>query len=119
MALIINLLPLLKSLAICSFGTRSMHLRFSQLALLLFLLPALDAGPLTPKQQLAAGLQAAESYNWTSAATYFRIAQQHLTGPDALLAQVGYMRSTMEQRNLAELTAQYQALSSNPLVQSN
>lgn len=73
----------------------------------------------TPKQELDNGLKAAEAYNWAAAAPHFRAAELHLSGRDRVLAKIGYWRSTMEQRNLAELTRQYQGLTSDAFVRSD
>ncbi len=88
-------------------------------ALLLFVVPALPADQLSPKQELAEGLKAAESYDWMTAAPHFRAAEAGLRGQDEFIAKVGLMRATMEQRNLARLTREYQLLSASPLVHTN
>ena len=99
-----------------------MHVKLALAALSLSLASVLRGENLNAKQELAAGLTAAEFYNWNEAATHFRAAELRLPAADTskkLLAKVGYMRSTMEQRNLAELTRQYQALSLSQAVRSD
>lgn len=82
----------------------------------------LHADSLRPKQELAAGVSAAESYNWTAAVPHLRYAELHLpesNQPERILAKVLFMRSTMEQRNLTELTRAYGALENSRVVQAN
>jgi len=91
-------------------------------ALVISLTPVLQGEHLDARQELAAGVKAAEFYNWQEAATHFRAAQLHLPATNTeekLLARIGYLRSTMEQRNLAQLTRQYQALALSPVVRND
>src|SRR4051794_13672095 len=70
------------------------------------------------EQELAAGLQLAEFYRWIDAQPHFQRAQQ-LSRPSTrtgVLARIGYLRATMEQRNLADLTVEFAALEQNPIV---
>jgi CHAT domain-containing protein/tetratricopeptide (TPR) repeat protein len=69
-------------------------------------------------QELQAGLRAAEVYNWTAARPHFHRAQQ-LSRPSTrtgVLARIGLLRATMEQRNLAELTRTLAAMDKHPVV---
>jgi CHAT domain-containing protein/tetratricopeptide (TPR) repeat protein len=82
----------------------------------------LSAAAPNAKQELAAGLKAAESYDWPGAAPHLRYAQLHLAPADQrdrALAQILFLRSTMEQRNLAELTRTYRLLADSPVVKSD
>ncbi len=71
--------------------------------------------------QLAQGFQAANLYNWHAAAPHFHQAQQTFAHcgeeRNRLLASVGDLRATMEQRNLGELSAQLGTLLNNPIAQ--
>lgn len=99
-----------------------MRLNLALVAFSISLAPALQGEHLDAKQELVAGVKAAESYNWQAAAIHFHAAQLQLAATDTrekLLARIGYMRSTMEQRNLAQLTRQYQALSLSPVVRTD
>src|SRR4051812_14228484 len=76
------------------------------------------AQKLSAEQELAAGLGFAELYRWIDAQPHFQRAQQ-LSRPSTrigVLARIGYLRSTMEQRNLADLTVAFAALEQNPIV---
>ncbi len=99
-----------------------MHFSAVLIALTLSLVPTLKAEAREAKQELADGVKAAESYNWAEARAHFRSAQLRLSSSNTkeqLLAKVGFMRSTMEQRNLAELTRQYQTLSQSSVVRND
>lgn len=99
-----------------------MHLNLALVALFMSIAPVLQGEHLDARQELAAGVKAAEFYNWQEATTHFRAAQLHLPPTDTgekLLARIGYLRSTMEQRNLAQLTRQYQALALSPVVRND
>ena len=99
-----------------------MYLNLALAALFMFLPPVLHGEHLDARQELAAGVRAAELYNWQEAATHFHAAQLHLPATDTrekLLARIGYMRSTMEQRNLAELTREYRTLALSPVVRTD
>ena len=99
-----------------------MHFKLALVALLMPFAPFLQGRHLDAKEELAAGIKAAEFYNWKEAATHFRSAELDLPTSDSrerLLAKIGYMRSTMEQRNLARLTRQYQALSLNQAIRTD
>lgn len=76
------------------------------------------AQKLSAEGELAAGLRFAELYRWIDAQPHFQRAQQ-LSRPftrTGVLAQIGFLRATMEQRNLAELTRTFTALEENPVV---
>lgn len=76
------------------------------------------AQKLSAEQELAAGLRFAELYRWIDAQSHFERAQQ-LSRPSTrigVLARIGFLRATMEQRNLAELTRIFAALEQNPIV---
>jgi hypothetical protein len=76
------------------------------------------AQKLSAEQEVAAGLRFAELYRWIDAQPHFQRAQQ-LSGPSTrsgVLARIGLLRATMEQRNLAELTRTFAALEQNPIV---
>ena len=99
-----------------------MHFPAVIIALTLSLVPILNAEARNAKQELADGVRAAESYNWAEAGIHFHSAQLRLPSSatkEQLLAKVGFMRSTMEQRNLAELTRQYQTLAQNSAVRND
>ncbi len=92
------------------------------LALPLFTAALFGAGPINPRQELASGLRAAEAYNWTAATAHLRYAQIHLPQADRrerTLAKILFLRSTMEQRNLAELTRGYRFLADDPTVKDD
>lgn len=91
------------------------------LVLPLFTAALFGAGPINPRQELASGLRAAEAYNWTAASAHLRYARIHLPQADRrgrTLAKILFLRSTMEQRNLAELTREYRFLADDPTVKS-
>lgn len=76
------------------------------------------AQKVSAEQELAAGLRLAEFYRWIDAQPHFQRAQQ-LSRPSTrtgVLARIGYLRATMEQRNLADLTVTFAALEQNPIV---
>jgi CHAT domain-containing protein len=76
------------------------------------------AQKLSVEQELAAGLRYAELYRWIDAQPHFQRAQQ-ISRPSTrtgVLARIGYLRATMEQRNLAQLTGAFAALEQNPIV---
>ncbi len=99
-----------------------MRITAALIALSLSAASILGAAALNPKQELTAGLKAAESYDWIGAVPHLQYARLHLPQSDArdrALANVLLLRSTMEQRNLAELTRTYRLLSESPLIKSN
>jgi CHAT domain-containing protein len=71
--------------------------------------------------ELAQGFQAANLYNWYAAAPHFHQAQQVFTqcGEERhrLLASVGDLRATMDQRNLGELSTRLGTLLNSPIAQ--
>lgn len=73
---------------------------------------------LSAEQNLAAGLRFAELYRWIDAQPHFQRAQQlsHPSTRTGVLARIGLLRATMEQRNLADLTRTLAALEQNPMV---
>lgn len=76
------------------------------------------AQALSAEPELEAGLRAAELYRWTDARPHFQRAQQ-LSRPSTrigVLARIGLLRATMEQRNLAELTRTFAAMDRHPVV---
>jgi tetratricopeptide (TPR) repeat protein len=94
-------------------------LRFQLILMLVFCgIESASAQALSAEQELKAGLRAAELYNWIGARPHFERAQQ-LSRPStrtSVLARIGLLRATMEQRNLAELTRVFAALEQNPVV---
>jgi hypothetical protein len=68
----------------------------------------------TGDRDLRDGIRFADLYNWHDAEPKFRNAQSELSGcgnkSNVLLAKVGYLRSTMEQRNLPELARELNRL---------
>src|SRR5215217_7975129 len=76
------------------------------------------AQKVSAEQEVAAGLRFAELYRWIDAQPYFQRAQQ-LSGPSTrtgVLARIGLLRATMEQRNLPELTRTLAAMDKHPVV---
>jgi CHAT domain-containing protein len=76
------------------------------------------AQKLSAEQEVAAGLRFAELYRWIDGQPHFQRAQQlaGLSTRTGVLARIGLLRATMEQRNLAELTRTFAALEQNPIV---
>ena len=80
------------------------------------------AAPGPAANELQSGLNAAEVYNWAEAATHFKAVETVGSGiarRTAVLARIGYMRATMEQRNLALLSREFQSLSANTIVRTD
>jgi CHAT domain-containing protein len=80
--------------------------------------------PADPDALLKRGLHFAELYNWSDAGPLFLEAEKlflaHGDQRNALYAHLGVIRSTMEQRNLPETSAELgQQLQTNPLLQSD
>lgn len=76
------------------------------------------AQKLSAEQELAAGMRFAELYRWIDAQPHFQRARQ-LSRPvtrTGVLARIGLLRATMEQRNLAELTRTFAVLEQDPIV---
>lgn len=99
-----------------------MHFSKALLALSLSATVLFGAGASSAKQELAAGLKAAEFYDWIGALPHLRNAQLRLPQADHrdhVLANVLLLRSTMEQRNLAELTRTYRFLADDPIIKTD
>lgn len=96
-------------------------MKLSRLPLILGILSlgsASYAQKLSAEQELATGLRLAELYRWIDAQPHFQRAQQ-LSRPSTrtrVLARIGFLRATMEQQNLAELTGTLAALEENVVV---
>ena len=73
--------------------------------------------------ELKKAIQLAEAYNWSAAKAHFYNAQNQFAacGDDRnrTFAQIGFLRATMEQRNLATLSGQLQDLIDTRLIQND
>src|SRR5260370_37366482 len=73
--------------------------------------------------ELTKAIQLAEAYNWYGAKPHFvsalRLSRICTAEHDAVLAQIGVLRATMEQRNLAVLSRRLQDLINTAAVQQD
>ena len=104
-----------------------MHLRFfSQLMVVVFLIPALNAQSSTANEALARALHLADLYNWVDAAPAFAEAEKQFSAAgdhrDALYARLGVIRSNVERgdQTLPVISAQLaEELNDNSLLQND
>src|SRR3712207_5807513 len=97
------------------------YMKISRLILIVGVLgieSASYAQKLSAEHEVAAVWRFAVPYRWIDALPHFQRAQllSRPTTRTGVLARIGLLRATMEQRNLAELTRTFAALEHNPIV---